>query len=112
MFNSHPQHPSPQVTGSRLRRKWWSNALGPVAGRNWGAGVRGALDLNDFTDPLQTVTTVSLLAPTSAMLGEKDLQISSIDVLGTLYFLGSNCHIMKANMDSRVAVIDETTAAV
>jgi hypothetical protein len=34
-----------------------------------------------------------VLAPTNAMLGENDLQITSIDVLGLLYFLGGNCHI-------------------
>lgn len=34
-----------------------------------------------------------VVAPTNAMLGENDLQITPIDVLGMLYFLGGNCHI-------------------
>lgn len=42
---------------------------------------------------IDQVISEKVLTPTDAMLGDNDLQITFVDLLGMLYYLGGNCHI-------------------
>jgi len=55
--------------------------------------VKPAIQAGQSRVEVEALISEKVLAPTDAMLGENDLQITSIDVLGMLYFLGGNCHI-------------------
>jgi len=55
--------------------------------------VKPAIQAGQSRIDVEALISEKVLAPTNAMLGENDLQITSIDVLGMLYFLGGNCHI-------------------
>lgn len=55
--------------------------------------VKPAIQAGHSRIHVEALISEKVLAPTNAMLGENDLQITSIDVLGLLYFLGGNCHI-------------------
>ena len=55
--------------------------------------VKPAIQAGQSRIDVEALIGEKVLTPTNAMLGENDLQITSIDVLGMLYFLGGNCHI-------------------
>lgn len=55
--------------------------------------IKPAIQAGQSRIDVEALISEKVLAPTNAMLGENDLQITSIDVLGLLYFLGGNCHI-------------------
>ena len=55
--------------------------------------VKPAIQAGHSRIDVEALISEKVLAPTNALLGENDLQITSIDVLGLLYFLGGNCHI-------------------
>ena len=55
--------------------------------------IKPAIQAGKSRIDVEALISEKVLAPTNAMLGENDLQITSIDVLGLLYFLGGNCHI-------------------
>ena len=55
--------------------------------------VKPAIQEGKSRTEVEALIGEKVLAPTNAMLGENDLQITPTDVLGMLYFLGGNCHI-------------------
>jgi hypothetical protein len=55
--------------------------------------IKPAIQAGQSRIDVEALISEKVLAPTNALLGENDLQITSIDVLGLLYFLGGNCHI-------------------
>ena len=55
--------------------------------------IKPAIQAGQARTDVEALISEKVLAPTYELLGENDLQITSIDVLGLLYFLGGNCHI-------------------
>jgi hypothetical protein len=55
--------------------------------------VKPAIQAGKSRIDVEALISEKVLAPTNLMLGENDLQITAIDILGMLYFLGGNCHI-------------------
>lgn len=55
--------------------------------------IKPAIQAGQSRIAVEALISEKVLAPTNAMLGENDLQITPTDVLGLLYFLGGNCHI-------------------
>lgn len=55
--------------------------------------ARPAIQAGSSRAVVDQLISEKVLAPTSEMLGENDLQITVSDLLGMLYYLGGNCHI-------------------
>lgn len=55
--------------------------------------VKPAIEEGRPRSEVDQLISEKVLAPTDAMLGENDLQITYADLLGMLYYLGGNCHI-------------------
>jgi len=55
--------------------------------------VKPAIEAGRPRDEVDQLISEKVLAPTDAMLGENDLQITYVDLLGMLFYLGGNCHI-------------------
>ena len=55
--------------------------------------IKPAIQAGQARTDVEALISEKVLAPTNELLGENDLQITAIDVLGLLYFLGGNCHI-------------------
>lgn len=55
--------------------------------------VRPAIQAERSREHVDELIMQKVILPTSEMLGENDLGLSTIDILGLLFFLGGNCHI-------------------
>jgi len=55
--------------------------------------VRPAIQAGKTRQEVDELVSSKVIQPTHAMLGDNDLGLSYIDLLGLLFFLGGNCHI-------------------
>lgn len=55
--------------------------------------VRPAIQAGKTREEVDELVSTKVIQPTHAMLGDNDLGLSYIDLLGLLFFLGGNCHI-------------------
>lgn len=55
--------------------------------------VRPAIQEGQSRTEVDKLISEKVLRPTSEMLGENILQVTTSDLLGMLYYLGGNCHI-------------------
>lgn len=55
--------------------------------------VRPAVEAGAPRTEVDQLIAKMVIEPTSAMLGDNDLSITMIDILGLLFFLGGNCHV-------------------
>ena len=55
--------------------------------------IKPAIEEGRLRSEVDQLISDKVLAPTDAMLGENDLQITYADLLGMLYYLGGNCHV-------------------
>lgn len=55
--------------------------------------VRPAIEAGHTREYVDELISTKVVAPTSAMLGDNDLGITTIDIVGLLFYLGGNCHI-------------------
>jgi hypothetical protein len=55
--------------------------------------VRPAIQAGRSLEEVDSLISDEVISPTEKMLGENDLGITLVDIIGFLYFLGGNCHI-------------------
>lgn len=55
--------------------------------------VRPAIEAGADRPTVDELIRTKVIAPTSEMLGDNDLGITSTDIVGLLFYLGGNCHI-------------------
>ncbi|WP_366945611.1 ABC-three component system protein [Polaromonas sp.] len=55
--------------------------------------VRPAVEAGKTREEVDELISSKVLQPAHVMLGDNDLGLSYIDLLGLLFFLGGNCHI-------------------
>ena len=55
--------------------------------------VRPAIEAGKSREEVDTLISSKVVEPTNAMLGDNDLQLTFMDILGLLFYLGGNCHI-------------------
>jgi len=55
--------------------------------------VRPAIEAGAERQTVDELIRTKVVAPTSDMLGDNDLGITIIDIVGLLFYLGGNCHI-------------------
>lgn len=55
--------------------------------------VRPAVEAGATRPEVDRLIAERVIEPTSEMLGDNDLGITMIDIVGLLFFLGGNCHI-------------------
>lgn len=55
--------------------------------------VRPAIQAQKSREEVDALVSEKVIGPTHAMLGDNDLGITHLDLMGLLFFLGGNCHI-------------------
>lgn len=55
--------------------------------------VRPAIQAGKSREDVDELISTKVLKPATDMLGDNDLGVTSIDLLGMLFFLGGNCHV-------------------
>jgi hypothetical protein len=55
--------------------------------------IRPAIQAEKSREHVDELIMQKVISPTSEMLGDNDLALSTIDIIGLLFFLGGNCHI-------------------
>jgi hypothetical protein len=55
--------------------------------------VRPAIEAGKSREVVDGLIGEKVVNPTSEMLGDNDLGLSLIDIIGLLFYLGGNCHI-------------------
>lgn len=55
--------------------------------------IRPAIEAGRSREEVDSLIGEKVIDPTASMLGDNDLGLTPIDILGLLYYLGGNCHI-------------------
>ncbi|MFD1711895.1 hypothetical protein FVQ98_05945 [Ottowia sp. GY511] len=55
--------------------------------------ARPAIEAEKSREEVDEIVISKVIQPTHAMLGENDLGLTYLDLMGLLFFLGGNCHI-------------------
>lgn len=55
--------------------------------------VRPAIEAGKSREQVDELISSRVVSPTSTMLGDNDLGLTIIDIVGLLFYLGGNCHI-------------------
>lgn len=55
--------------------------------------VRPAIQANKSREDVDEIVSSRVIQPTHLMLGDNDLGLTYLDLMGFLFFLGGNCHI-------------------
>lgn len=55
--------------------------------------VKPAIQAGKSREEVDALVSERVIRPTEVMLGDNDLALTSIDLLGFLFFLGGNCHV-------------------